>query len=95
MWWNGRQLLQPDVDGFQLVRLDVDGRVVSQLGAPEFLSDSSGRVQIISKAEMRRKGLPSPDRAEAVLLALFEPRVVAVAPVVAPVVLGQRNVWGV
>ena len=95
LWWCGRELLQPDVDGFQVVRLDVDGRVLQQLGAPEFLSDSSGRVQIVSKAEMRRRGLPSPDRAEAVLLALFEPRSVVSAPVVAPVVLGQRNVWGV
>ena len=78
-----------------MVRLDVDSRVVSQLGAPEFLSDSSGRVQIVSKGEMRRRGLPSPDRAETVLLALFEPRGVVSVPVVAPVVLGQRNVWGV
>lgn len=95
LWWCGRELLQPDVDGFQVVRLEVDSRVVGQLGAPEFLSDSSGRVQIVSKGEMRRRGLPSPDRAEAVLLALFEPRGVVSVPVVAPVVLGQRNVWGV
>ena len=26
MWWNGRVLLEPDVDGFQVVRLDVDRR---------------------------------------------------------------------
>ena len=40
MWWNGRVLVQPDVDGFQVVRLDVDRKVLGQLGSPDFVSDS-------------------------------------------------------
>lgn len=92
LWWNGRVLLEPDVSGFQLVRLDVDRRCLAQLGVGEFVSDSSGRVKVVGKSELRARGVGSPDRAEAVLLALFEPRRF-VAPVVAPVSLGQVNPW--
>ena len=95
MWWNGRVLLQPDGSGFQVVRLDVDRRVVVQLCAPDFVSDSSGRVQVVSKSVLRRRGGVSPDRAEAVLLALYEPSRVREVPLVVPVGLVQRNVWRV
>jgi len=92
LWWNGRVLLEPDVDGFQLVRLDCDRRCLGQLGLAEFVSDSSGRVKVVSKNELRVRGLGSPDRAEAVLLALYEPLFRSV-PVVAPVGLSQSNPW--
>ena len=93
MWWNGRVLLQPDDDGFQLVKLDVDRKVCSQLALPDYVSDSSGRIKVISKEELKRKGQGSPDRAEAVLLALYEPKGDRGVPLVAPVVIGQANVW--
>ena len=93
MWWNGRQLLQPDQDGFQVVCLDVDRRVVAQLGSPDFVSDSSGRIQVVSKAVLRKRGGVSPDRAEAVLLALYEPDRRREVPLVAPIAIVQRNVW--
>ena len=93
MWWNGRQLLQPDQDGFQVVRLDVDRRVVGQLGLPDFVSDSSGRIQVVSKAILKKRGGVSPDRAEAVLLALYEPDRRREVPLVAPIAIVQRNVW--
>jgi hypothetical protein len=92
LWWNGRVLLEPDVSGFQLVRLDVDRRCLAQLGVGEFVSDSSGRVKVVGKSELRGRGVGSPDRAEAVLLALYEPRRFVV-PVVGPVSLGQVNPW--
>lgn len=95
MWWNGRVLCQPDVDGFQVVRLDCDRRVLSQLGVPDFVSDSSGRVQVVSKADLRRRGAGSPDRAEAVLLALYEPKGFVSAPLVVPIGLGMANRWAV
>jgi len=95
MWWNGRVLLQPDGSGFQVVRLEVDRRVVSQLCAPDFVADSSGRVQVVSKAVLRRRGGVSPDRAEAVLFALYEPHRVREVPLVVPVGIVQRNVWRV
>lgn len=92
LWWNGRALLQPTADGRQDVRLDVDRKVMSQLAGPTYKADSAGRVQIETKAEMRRRGVSSPDRAEAVLLALYEPPGREV-PVVGAVGVGQANPW--
>ncbi len=90
LWWNGRTLLQPRPDGTQDVRLDNDRKVMSQLAGPTFKSDSSGRIQIESKVDMKRRGVSSPDRAEAVLLALYEPPGKNI-PNVSPIVIGQEN----
>lgn len=93
MWWNLRVLLEPDSGGGQVVSLaGLDVRSVGQLGLGEFVADSSGRLKVVGKGEMRGRGLGSPDRAEALLLGFYEPRV-WVAPVVAPVSVGQVNPW--
>lgn len=76
MWWNARTLFQPtEVDGTerQDVRLDVDRQTIAQLAGPLYSVNSAGRVFIERKADMKRRGLTSPDRGEAVLLALYEP----------------------
>ena len=73
MWWNMRTLLQPDEEGRQELSLAVGKKEVAQLTAPTYRSNSSGRIQIEAKADMKRRGVSSPDRAEALLLALFEP----------------------
>lgn len=93
MWWNLRTLLEPDAKGGQVVSLaGLDVRSVGQLGLGEFVSDSSGRLKVVSKGELRGRGLGSPDRAEALLLGFYEPSV-WVAPIVAPVSVGQVNPW--
>jgi hypothetical protein len=43
--------------------------------------------------EMKRRGVSSPDRAEAVLLAIYEPPG-KVIPNVKPIGIGQVNSWG-
>lgn len=95
MWWNGRTLLQPDPDGFQMLRLAVDRKVAGQLSAPDFMADSSGRIKVVSKEELRKRGQGSPDRAEAILLCLYEPKGFISAPVVSPFQLPQTNVWAI
>lgn len=96
MWWNMRSLLQPKPgpDGPQQdIRLNIAKREVAQLTAPIYRSDSSGRIVVEQKAEMKRRGIHSPDRAEALLLAFFEPPGKAAAPLVAPIGLAQDNPW--
>jgi hypothetical protein len=92
MWWNLRTLLQPDDNGEQDCSLVVDRKVVAQLTAPTYRSNASGRLQIESKADMKRRGVNSPDRAEAVLLAMFEPptRTYGIAP---PLSITQQSEW--
>jgi hypothetical protein len=76
MWWNFRTLVQPmttDQGVTQNIRLDVDTKALAQLSGPTYKSDSSGRIVIESKKEMKRRGMRSPDRAEALLLAFYQP----------------------
>lgn len=90
MWWNGRMLVQPE----PTVRLELDRRVLAQLSTPTYTSDSAGRIQIEKKDAMRKRGVGSPDRAEAVLLALYEPPGYLGA-VPAPVGFTQSNQWNI
>lgn len=92
MWWTGRMLLQPDDDGHAAVSLDVDQRTMAQLAAPTYRSDSAGRVVIEKKADMSKRGVGSPDRAEAILLALYEPPS-ELGQVPVPVGFTQSNQW--
>lgn len=78
MWWNLRELLQPRKDpaGNPLPpewQLDVDSRTRAQLSAPTYGHTSSGLIVVESKDSMRKRGLRSPDRGEAVLLSVYEP----------------------
>jgi hypothetical protein len=70
MWWNLRSLCRDDA-----VRLRIDARTKAQLYAPRYKTPA-GRITIQPKVEMKREGLPSPDRAEAIGLALYEPEMV-------------------
>jgi hypothetical protein len=90
MWWNTRSLLQPK-DDKQDLRLDVDRAVLAQLAGPTFKSDSSGRIQIESKVDMKKRGVHSPDRAEAILLALYENK--TVHQPISPLSFTQSNPW--
>lgn len=94
LWWNGRGLLQPREGGSSELRLEVDRKVMTQLAGPTFKSDSAGRIQIETKQEMKRRGVSSPDRAEAILLAVYEPPGREI-PNVKPIGIEQVNAWGV
>jgi len=48
-----------------------DSALVAQLSSRRQKPRSDGRFQLESKEEMRKRGLPSPDRADAVVLALL------------------------
>lgn len=89
MWWTLRTLLDPNDPELSLA---VDHRTVAQLAAPTYRSNSTGRIQIESKADMKRRGVSSPDRAEAVLLAVFEPPRKEI-PAVEPLSIPQSSAW--
>lgn len=92
MWWAMRSLLQPDSNGQQELTLDIGRRELLQLTAPTYRSNSTGRLQIESKADMKRRGVTSPDRAEALLLAVFEPPRKGF-DIAAPLSLTQSHGW--
>ena len=45
-----------------------DDQLAAQLGSIKYKYTARGQVQIESKDDMRKRGLPSPDRADAVML---------------------------
>ncbi|GHE31354.1 hypothetical protein GCM10017673_37600 [Streptosporangium violaceochromogenes] len=73
MWLAGRALLRPDEVGNTSLRLRVDSRTAAQLSGPRKLGRSSGHMVVESKEAMRKRKIPSPDRAEACLLTVYEP----------------------
>jgi len=72
LWWDVRQQLDPQNSELSLARLDESHyqRLRAELTAPTYRMTSSGKVQIESKEEMKARGLPSPDLADAFNLAI-------------------------
>jgi hypothetical protein len=95
MWWNMRLLLQPNSIGQQDIRLDVDRKTMAQLSGPTFMTDSSGRIAIEKKADMKRRGVTSPDRAESILLAFYEEAAPKELDVVIPFGSTQSSYWNI
>ncbi|MFJ4342617.1 hypothetical protein [Streptomyces sp. NPDC088915] len=74
MWLATRFLLQPDPEtGSGRLRLRVDDDAAIQLSTPKLGHNSGGHVVVESKKKMRARGMKSPDRAEGILLAIYEP----------------------
>lgn len=73
MWLATRSLLQPDAEGRGQLRYRVDRRTLAQLRAPIMKTNSGGFTVVESKDKMKERGLSSGDRAEACLMAVYEP----------------------
>lgn len=73
IWWMGRLLAEDrrmDLSGLEDKDRD---RLISQLVAPHYKLDSSGRIQVESKDDTKERINRSPDDADALLLAFWQP----------------------
>ena len=71
VYWNFRDAM---IDGE--VDLDPDDdQLLSQLQTIRYKVDSAGRILLESKDQLRARGLPSPDRADAAVMSWWRPRV--------------------
>jgi hypothetical protein len=63
-------------DAFERDQIEglTDETTIRQLSGLLYELDSQGRMKIESKEQARARGVPSPDRAEALMLALGKPR---------------------
>jgi hypothetical protein len=74
MWLASRHVLRPDErTGEPMFALDVDEQTRAQLAAPKMSTNLRGQTVIEPKDEVKKRLKRSPDRAEAVLLAIYEP----------------------
>ena len=61
-----------DLFASRQIGIPVNTQLMGELAALRYGFDSQGRVVMESKDEMRGRGLPSPDRADALMLAFVE-----------------------
>jgi len=71
LWWNVREALYRGELSFARLDEPTYQRLRSELTGPTYRLTSSGKVQIESKEEMKARGLPSPDVADALCLWQF------------------------
>ena len=67
-YWRLRELFESG-----RISIPSDSQLVGELAAMRFDCDQRGRVRMEGKDIMRRRGLPSPDKADALMLAFLEP----------------------
>jgi hypothetical protein len=60
----GRRIENGEIDMDEL-----DDKLAAQLGSLKWTLDSRGRIKIESKDDMRKRGMPSPDRADTTAMA--------------------------
>lgn len=73
LWWEvGRQLSESRAWDFSHLAEDDRERLVSQLTAPKYTLDSSGRITVEAKDETKKRLGRSPDNADALLLAFYD-----------------------
>ena len=65
-YWNLRQLV---LDG--QLEIPADNELVGQLAALRYTFNSLGQLVMESKEDMRRRGVPSPDKADALMMAFM------------------------
>ena len=57
-----------------LIRIPGDSELIRQLSTLRYSFDSQGRIKIESKDDIRKRHLPSPDKADALMLAFLVPK---------------------
>ena len=72
-WWNLRELLNPD--NLSTIALPADALLIGDLTSPRWAVNSSGRIQIESKDDIRKRLGRSTDSGDAVVQAFFDAEV--------------------
>ncbi len=55
------------------IRIPADNELMGELAAMRYDVDSLGRLRVESKEQMYKRRVPSPDKADALMLAFVEP----------------------
>jgi len=75
LWANMRELLREDKSSNKKCELSFpnDSELIAQLSTRKYHLTSRGRVALERKEDMKKRGLPSPDKGDAVALACYVP----------------------
>lgn len=72
LWFNLKQFLEN-----RDCKIPKDEKLIQEMLAPRYSYTSSGKIKIESKEDMKKRGINSPDRADAVCLTLARDNVIA------------------
>jgi hypothetical protein len=67
LWWKGREWFEE-----MNCRLPDDETLMGELATVRYAIKSDGKIKVESKDEMKKRGLPSPDVADAFILTFAE-----------------------
>lgn len=67
LWWKGREWLEA-----RDCKLADDDETIAELTTPSYTILSNGRIQVERKDDMKKRGIKSPNRADAWLLTFYE-----------------------
>jgi hypothetical protein len=70
-WWSFRKQFERGL--IDLPATNEDSKLIAQLGAIRYFIRSDGRIIVESKDDMEARGMPSPDRADAAMMACADP----------------------
>ncbi len=79
IWGHVKELLEANfsnnLQGKQDTQIELphDEEMIKQLSVRKYHMTSKGKIQLESKEEMKKRGLGSPDTADSLSLALYEP----------------------
>lgn len=79
IWGNIKELLEKNfsssIQGNQEVQIELphDEEMIKQLSVRKYHMTSKGKIQLESKDDMKKRGIGSPDTADSLSLALYEP----------------------
>lgn len=71
LWWSAREALYRGEISLQRLDEPIYQRLRAELTAPSYRFTSSGKIMVESKEEMRKRGVASPDAADAFCLWLY------------------------
>lgn len=74
LWGNAAHWLRAVEDRGEGGAIPEDSRLAAELHAPEWIEGPQGRLKVTSKKELRKKIKRSPDRADAMCLAVWDPK---------------------
>lgn len=70
-WWNLRLLFRPTADGYPLIKIPDDDRIIQQLSVRNFEIDDQGKIVLEQKIKLKKRLGVSPDIGDAMAIALY------------------------
>ena len=72
LYWKMRERLNPDREKSERLALKRDDKVAAQLNTRSYSLDERGRIKVETKKDLRKRGAPSPDIADAIVALMEE-----------------------